>query len=178
MFLQRFFTPRPQVAAGRSLFTSASNQARTPEIYSALGAPDTYEGRFEVYTLHVALVLRRLRGDQGPVVETRQALFDAFVRNLDDGLREMGVGDLSVGKKMRKLGSAVYGRLKAYDQALQESDAVAATAAVIGRTMFDGVVGPEARAIAAYTVSASASIGEQPLENLLAGTVLWPKALA
>ena len=68
--------------------------------------------------------------------ETSQAVFDTFLRNLDEGLRDMGVGDLSVGKKMRKLGEAVYGRIKGYDRAFAEADQTAALEALIARTVY------------------------------------------
>ena len=173
MIFQRFFTPRPSVLAGRALFVSASEQARRPAFYDLGGVPDTYEGRFELYTLHVVLLLRRLQGEGAQVAETRQGLFDAFVRNLDDGLREMGVGDLSVGKKMRKLGAGVYGRLKSYDTAL------AATGdepliALLTRTVFAGEVSPGAPALAAYVRAADVTLAAEPTERLLQGDASWP----
>ena len=117
MSLSRLFSPRPAVLAGRRLYDCAAAQARSPAFYAVMGAPDTVEGRFELYSLHVALLLRRLKGQGPQAAETAQGLFDAYVQALDDALREMGVGDLSVGKKMRKLGEAFYGRVKAYDEA-------------------------------------------------------------
>jgi cytochrome b pre-mRNA-processing protein 3 len=103
MMFKRLLSPRPAVAAGRRLYAAAAAQARAPVFYAAMGAPDTVEGRFEVYTLHVALILRRLKGQGSHAAEAAQGLFDAYVKSLDGALREMGVGDLSVGKKMRKL---------------------------------------------------------------------------
>jgi cytochrome b pre-mRNA-processing protein 3 len=171
---QRFFAPRPQVLAGRALFMAASAQARDPAFYSLAGAPDTYEGRFELYTLHVVLLLRRLKGEAGPVVETRQALFDAFVRNLDDGLREMGVGDLSVGKKMRKLGSAVYGRLKSYDEALSSAEPAAAVLALLTRTVFAGEAAPGGALLADYIIAVDARLAAEPTDHFLQGQTPWP----
>jgi cytochrome b pre-mRNA-processing protein 3 len=173
MIFQRFFTPRPQVSAGRALFASASEQARDPAFYEKGGVPDTPEGRFELYALHVILLLRRLKGDAGPVVETRQALFDSFVRNLDDGLREMGVGDLSVGKKMRKLGAAVYGRLKSYDSALTGGESESLSA-VIRRTVFAGIETGDAEALARYVAAADTRFAAAPMNDLLDGAASWP----
>ncbi len=172
--LQRFFKTRPQVAAGRALFTAASDKARDPAFYSEAGAPDTVEGRFELYALHVVLLLHRLKGEDPSVVETRQALFDAFVQNLDDGLREMGVGDLSVGKKMRKLGAAVYGRLKSYRDALAEGSE-AALMPLVQRTIFADDDGKgDVRALAAYAAAAKAGLDALPTERLLQGEAVWP----
>jgi cytochrome b pre-mRNA-processing protein 3 len=174
MIFQRFFTPRPQVSAARALFASASEQARDPAFYVRGGAPDTPEGRFELYALHVVLLLLRLSGDGPAVAETRQGVFDAFVRNLDDGLREMGVGDLSVGKKMRKLGAAVYGRLRSYSDALAAGEPRGAVREVLARTVFAGGVTGSADALADYVVRAHAELAAQPDAGLLGGAVTWP----
>ena len=174
MIFQRWFTPRPSVLAGRALFFSASEKARDPAFYTG-GAPDTYEGRFELYTLHVVLLLHRLKGEGPQLADVRQGLFDAFVRNLDDGLREMGVGDLSVGKKMRKLGSGVYGRLKTYDTALKGG--VEGVKPVLIRTLFAGEPSTAASALARYVVAASDRLEAQPTEQFLQGEAQWPAFL-
>ena len=152
-------------------------QARQPAFYADLGAPDTTEGRFELYNLHVVLLLHRLRGLGGMAGETAQALFDSYVGALDDALREMGVGDLSVGKKMRKLGEAIYGRVKTFDEALADSDG-AALEAMIVRTVYADAPGAAAIAVAAYVRHAVAALAAQPLEGLLEGRPAWPAIAA
>jgi cytochrome b pre-mRNA-processing protein 3 len=174
MFFQRFFAPRPAVVAGRALFVSASDKARDPAFYEEGGVPDTYEGRFELYALHVILLLHRLKGEGPRMAETRQGLFDAFIRNLDDGLREMGVGDLSVGKKMRKLGAGIYGRLKSYDDALKQADPIAATTPLVRRTVFADIETAAASGLALYVVAARATLAAQSTEHLLQGAAAWP----
>ncbi len=173
MIFQRFFTPNAQVLAGRALFMSASEKARDPAFYTEAGAPDTYEGRFELYTLHVVLLLHRLKGGEARAAETRQALFDAFVRNLDDGLREMGVGDLSVGKKMRKLGAGVYGRLKSYDAPLMAGDAEALIPLLI-RTVYAGAEAKGAPALARYVIAADTDLAQQSTDAIVRGEAVWP----
>ncbi|HEY0053705.1 MAG TPA: ubiquinol-cytochrome C chaperone family protein, partial [Caulobacteraceae bacterium] len=106
MVLQRIFRPRLVREAGHNLYLGVVEQARRPALYRDFGAPDRIDSRFELYVLHTALVLFRLKGQGPQAEETSQALFDTFVSQLDDTLRELGVGDLSVGKKMRKLGEA------------------------------------------------------------------------
>jgi cytochrome b pre-mRNA-processing protein 3 len=174
MMLNRLFSPRPAVLAGRRLYESAAAQARTPAFYLAMGAPDTVEGRFELYTLHVALVLRRLKGQGPQASETGQGLFDAYVKSLDHALREMGVGDLSVGKKMRKLGEAFYGRVKNYDEAFAALPDEAPLAAIIGRTVLMGDEGAKAEPLLDYATAAMAALQAQPLETLLQGEASWP----
>jgi len=174
MNLSRLFKPRPAALAGRRLYASASAQARQAAFYASMGAPDTVEGRFELYTLHVALVLRRLKGQGPQAVETAQGLFDAYVKALDDALREMGVGDLSVGKKMRKLGEAFYGRVKNYDEALAALPDKALLAAIIGRTILMGEADADAGPMVNYATAAMAGLEAQPLEALLQGDATWP----
>jgi cytochrome b pre-mRNA-processing protein 3 len=95
-------------------------KARDPMFYRDLGVPDTVDGRFDLILLHMWMVLRRMRRDEaGP--ERAQALFDRFCTDMDDNLREMGVGDLTVPKRMQAFGEAFYGRAAAYDQALSEA---------------------------------------------------------
>ena len=173
MKLSRLFASRPAVQAGRRLYAAAAAQARQPAFYAAMGAADTVEGRFELYTLHVALLLRRLKGRGGRAAETAQALFDAYVRSLDDALREMGVGDLSVGKKMRKLGEAFYGRVRHYDEALDALPDRAPLEAIITRTVLMGE-GTAAGAFAGYAIGTMAGLERQPLDSLLEGDVQWP----
>ena len=169
--LQRLFRPRSARATGAALFQAVTRQARQPVFYAELGVPDTVEGRFELYSLHVVLLVCRLKGEGPQASEVSQAVFDAYLRSLDDALREMGVGDLSVGKKMRKLGEAFYGRAKAYDAALgAPSDELSA---LIGRTLFADAPAGEVAAMTDYVRRAFAALAEQSLESLLAGEARW-----
>jgi cytochrome b pre-mRNA-processing protein 3 len=174
MKLSRLFPPRPAVLSGRKLYASAAAQARSPALYLAMGAPDTVEGRFEVYTLHVALLLRRLKGQGTQAAETAQGLFDAYVKSLDDALRDMGVGDLSVGKKMRKLGEAFYGRVKNYDEAFEALPDREPLAAMIGRTVLMGEGGAAPGPLVDYATEAMTLLESQSLEVLLQGEARWP----
>ena len=177
--LLQLFKARPAKKAGRKLYASAVSQARNPGFYGDGRTPDTAEGRFELYTLHVILLLHRLKRQGERAQETGQALFDAYLRGLDDGLRELGVGDISVGKKMRKLGEAAYGRVKAYDDALPTfADEPQALTALIGRTVLRDEAHPFAGAIAAYAAWAATALEGQPLDHLLDGAVDWPEFAA
>jgi cytochrome b pre-mRNA-processing protein 3 len=174
--LQRLFRPRPAKAVGLTLYRSAVEQARMPALYAELGAPDTVEGRFEVYSLHVVLLLSRLRGEGEQAAETSQALFDAYTNGLDDALREMGVGDLSVGKKMRKLGEAFFGRVKTYHAAFDHLPDTTELEAVLARTVYAETEAVHAPALARYAVNQRAALGQAPLDRLLAGEVAWDRA--
>jgi cytochrome b pre-mRNA-processing protein 3 len=151
-------------------------QARSPALYAELGAPDTIEGRFEVYSLHVVLLLERLRGQGAPAADIAQALFDTYVQALDDALREMGVGDLSVGKKMRKLGEAFYGRARSYEAALAALPDVAGLEALLGRTVYAGADAGHAPRLAGYVLKQRAALAEASVDSLAAGSVAWARA--
>jgi cytochrome b pre-mRNA-processing protein 3 len=169
MFLQRLLKPGPAKATGERLYAATVAKARAPQLYAALGAPDTPDGRFEVYTLHVLLVLERLRADGAEAGGVAQAYFDAYLSGLDNGLRELAVGDLSVGKTMRKLGEAFYGRGKALDVALAKLPDRGPLEALLGRTVFGGVEASDATLLADYVLRLRESLAATPAEALLRG---------
>jgi cytochrome b pre-mRNA-processing protein 3 len=101
-----------------SLYGMIVAQARLPVFYAHYRVPDTVQGRFDLIVLHLVLLLRRLAREGATGRNLGQRLFDAFCRDLDGNLREMGIGDLAVPKHMRRLGAAFYGRQTAYLAAL------------------------------------------------------------
>lgn len=175
LVFKRLFKPRPAAIAGQGLYAAAAAQARSPVFYAQLGAPDTPEGRFELYSLHVVLLLRRLKGHGEEAAETAQGLFDAYVDALDIALREMGTGDLSMGKKMKKLGQAFYGRLQAFEDAFAGLPDQGPLRAMIARTI---QADERADRFAAYALAAEARLADTPLQQLYAGDVSWPEVVA
>jgi len=174
MILDRLFrSEKPAQAAGKALYAAVVGRARRPVLYEDLGAPDTVEGRFELYTLHVVLLLDRLRRQGPQAAETAQALFDTYVKALDDALREMGVGDLSVGKKMRKLGEAFYGRVKSYEAAFETLPDAEGLQALLGRTVYAGYDITQAPRLSRYVLAERDGLAAQPLARLLEGRVTW-----
>lgn len=171
--LNRLFKPRPALLAGRALYARVVDQARQPALYEQLGAPDTVEGRFEIYSLHVYLLLQRLKGQGDHAAEVAQALFDSYVKSLDDALREMGVGDLSVGKKMRKLGEAFYGRVKSYEEAFGALPDRAPLEALLGRTVYAEADADRSRELADYVLTQRDGLDAQPIERLREGEATW-----
>ncbi len=173
MFLDRWLKPRPAVVAGKALYASVAAKAREAAFYARLGAPDTLEGRFELYTLHTLLLLERLKGQGPAAAETGQALFDTYLRGLDDAFREMGVGDLSVSKRMKKLGQAFYGRVKSYTDAFEQLPERAPLEALIGRTVLEGSSKPEPQVLADYVLATREALAAQSEDALLSGAVAW-----
>jgi cytochrome b pre-mRNA-processing protein 3 len=174
MFLDRLLKPRPAKAAGAKLYASAVGQARSAVFYRDFGVRDSMEGRFELFSLHVIFLIERLKGQGDAAAETSQVVFDSYVKGLDDAFREIGVADTAVGKKMKKLAGAFYGRLKTYDDALATLPDTTAVTDFLARTAFEERVEGDVTALSAYLIKTRASLAEQPLEALLQGDVTWP----
>ena len=122
MKLPRFFKESPTESAANRLYARAIEQARHPAFYVNSGVPDTPDGRFDMIALHVGLLLRRLRQDHQLTEDLAQALFDLMFSDMDQNLREMGIGDIGVGKRIKSMAQAFYGRLAVYDAGLNNPD--------------------------------------------------------
>jgi cytochrome b pre-mRNA-processing protein 3 len=149
-------------------------QAREPLFYRDLGVPDTVNGRFDLLILHLWMVLRRLRGNEGGT-ELTQALFDRFCEDMDANLREMGVGDLTVPKRMQAFGEAFYGRAAAYDLAL--TDGADALARALSRNILSDEANENAPRLAAYAENAIALLSILDDATLLAAAWKFPLPL-
>jgi cytochrome b pre-mRNA-processing protein 3 len=143
------FRRRRQAQKIDALYGAIVAQARRPDFYADYGVADTVSGRFDMVVLHTALVLRRLREAPEEARPLGQGVFDAFCRDMDGNLREMGVGDLAVPKKMKGFGEAFYGRAAAYDRALAAEDGTE-LAATLARNVFGQETHPAAGRLAAY----------------------------
>jgi cytochrome b pre-mRNA-processing protein 3 len=157
------------------LYGAIVAQARMPAFYLALGVPDTVEGRFDLIVLHVHLLFRRLTGQSAEMQAVGQGVFDRFVTDMDDSLREMGTGDLAVPKRMRAMGEAFYGRAEAYDAALsaQEDDPLAGA---LARNVYASTPqqAPSARRLANYARRVEANLAGQKLDDIARGVVHIP----
>lgn len=157
------------------LYRDLVNQARMPVFYRELGVPDTPEGRFEMVGLHVALVVRRLRAAGRPGRALAQELFDLMLADMDESLRHLGIGDLSVGRQMKRLAGHFYARLSVLDRALATVPA-APLAPMLRTNVYHGGTAPDAQqleALASYVVAAEHGLRGQTIEDLLAGQAGW-----
>ncbi len=169
-------------------------QARSAVFYTGYGVPDTVQGRFDLIVLHLILLLSRLGRENeagsklgpNPPPSLRpslqrsigrnlgQLLFDVFCRDLEDNLREMGVGDLAVPREMRRFGEAFYGRQAAYRAALAAADQRELEKA-LARNIF-GAVGVDHRAarLARYARAAVTRLDTEEEDALIAGKAVFP----
>lgn len=157
-----------------ALYEQIVAAARRPGLYSAWRVPDTPLGRFEMLALHVFLFLHRLRGEEGALREVAQELTDQFFLEVDHSLRELGIGDLGVPKRMKKLARMFYGRLAAYGEAVDGPDRPALAAALKRNIAPDRAVWEEADDLASYVMDAHAVLAGIAGGDLLAGRVTFP----
>jgi cytochrome b pre-mRNA-processing protein 3 len=112
----------PYAGSAAHLYELAVARAREPVFYAELGVPDTADGRFEMIGIHVHLLCRRLISEGKAGGGLAQALFDRMFADIDRNLREMGVGDLAVGKRIKRMAQDYFGRAGAVESGLQEAD--------------------------------------------------------
>ena len=167
--LGKLFQRREHVRAAADLYTDIVAQARSPAFYRNLGVPDTLDGRFEMVALHAFLVIRRLTGVSEPAARVTQALFDAMFADMDRSLREMGVGDLGVARRVKKMVSGFLGRSAAYESGLASGDE--GLAAALRRNAYGTVSAGEEdiAALTAYVRAQATRLESQAVADLLGG---------
>ena len=184
----------PAEDRAHQLYAAIVAQARSPVFYQEFGVPDTVDGRFELIALHAFLLLHRLKRDPARTGRLAQAVFDAMFLDMDASLREMGAGDLGVGRRVKQMATGFYGRIAAYEAGLtadgpasgHDDDSILVQA--LRRNVY-GTVQPQsgrpedpvslpggsmAVPLAAYVRRAVTDLAAQPLEALLAGRIDFP----
>jgi cytochrome b pre-mRNA-processing protein 3 len=164
--------PRSRAAGPQALYEQIVAQARRPDFYLEFGVADTVDGRFDMIVLHAWLVFRRLamEGEKGRALA--QEVFDFFFADMDRSLREMGVGDLSVPKKVRRMAEAFYGRAAAYDAHVHDRQALGA--ALARNALRDESRAAEGEKLASYVTKALADLCDQPADTLFSGFLRFP----
>ena len=150
--------------------------SRRPALYEALGAPDRIDGRFELLTLHAGLVLRRLAALGGLADAIAQDLVNSVFAHFDDTLREMGLSDIAVAKRLKVIAGAFYGRNAAYAAALDNGSAVNLVAA-LARNVYgagDGKAPPKAEALAHHVSLLDAALATILVETFATGRFRFP----
>ncbi len=162
-------------AIAAALYETIVAAARQEHFYSHWQVPDMPLGRFEMLSLHMFLFQRRMRAE-GPSRDIAQELIDDFFQDVDHSLRELGIGDLGVPKRMKKLAKMYFGRTAAYSEALDRGDREALAAALTRNVRPDSGEWPEARLLADYVIAADTLLAGQSDEAICAGSVTYPSA--
>src|SRR5439155_3112539 len=163
------FRTLPVREAAELAYGRIVEHARQPGFFIEGGVPDTVDGRFELICLHAFLYLHRLKREQPHAAPLGQRLFDTMFADFDRSLREMGTGDLSVGREIKRMAEAFYGRVAAYESGLAGDDSVLKPA--LARNLFGTVPANHALlgAMAGYVRREAARLNEEGAEELLAG---------
>ena len=152
------------------LYAAIVAAARQPRFYQEMAVPDTVDGRFDMIVLHMYIVLDRLKGSNE---DLRQALTDRFFADMDSNLREMGVGDLSVAKKVRKMAEAYFGRMAAYTDAISKGETQLNEA--IARNVFAGATETTiAVSLGRWLVTAVKLLEQQSTTEIESGKLVFP----
>jgi len=161
------------------LYDSIVAQARQPAFYGLYGVADSVSGRFELIVLHLFIVLERLRMPEEEQEELSKALVETFVQTMDHEMREMGVGDLSVPKKVQKAAKGFYGRLQSYSGAVRCDDNARLPTALV-RNVYDADVerSKDAERLANYVRVSLRVIGSQNMNELIASGGSFPDPAA
>jgi len=169
----KLFSRKPYSAPAERLYGEIMAAARRPALFlPPYGAPDTLEGRFDMLVLHAFLVIRRLAAMPAPAPAMAQELSNHLFAALDRALREMGVGDLAVPKRIAKLAADYNGRRTAYEAALGEGGD--ALAAALARNVFGSAEPSVGAPLARYVMQAAATLAATPLAAFETGPIPFP----
>lgn len=168
-FVNKLFNRHPYRAAAHNLYLAASDQSRAPELYELYAVPDTLAGRFDSLILHVFLILHRLRNQGEAVLELSHEVVQVLIADLDRTMREQGIADVGVGKRVKKMLQAFYGRIGAYDAGLAAEDAPLEEGLV--RNVFRGAPPPPPvlAAFTSYVRAQQAHLDAQPNDAYMSG---------
>ena len=175
--MRRFFRKAGNDVIIDRIYLAVVAASRREILYRDYGVPDTFEGRFECLVLHAALVLRRLRACSPPGPDMAQHLVDTIFRHFDRALREAGVGDTTVPKRMKTLAEAFLGRTTAYEAALRSPNDDALAAALARNVYAEQRTGAD---LARHVAASAAALSETSLQDFIDGgvTFLEPAALS
>jgi len=167
------YRPNPERTAAELAYHRIVEQARRPGFFLKGGVPDTVDGRFELICLHAFLYLHRLKSEQPRSARFGRHFVAAMFTDFDRSLREMGTGDLSVGREVKRMAEGFYGRFAAYEEGLAADDAE--LGAALARNLFGTTTPDPAQltAMASYVRGQSAMLRRQGTDALLAGDIAF-----
>lgn len=169
-----FRARRAEKQIAYTLYKTLVEQARRAPFYTEFGVDDTIEGRFDMILLHLFLVDDRLDQAGEAYMGLRRNLHEAMVTDLDRSFREIGVGDMSVGKEMKKVGDAWLGRHTAYAAAFAPDADDQLLLDSLSKNVYAGQVDKPVKSMGIYTRKAKKLLELTDLETIIAGTLVFP----
>lgn len=168
--MKKIFSFSKETKTAHILYRIIVEQARHPTFYRNLGIADNFDGRFDMISLHMILVIRRMKKDVGQTRKLSQALFDYMFNDMDLNMRELGIGDMGVLTRVKKMAQAFYGRLESYDLGLAQDEDTQLSAAIKRNVYRENETSEEnVAAIVAYVRRESARLEATDVKDLLAG---------
>lgn len=174
LFRRKKENPNPKIVA--RLYSSLIAAGRQPALYADWGVPDTPIGRYEAIGLHLILFLHRTRGASPALEQMSQDVLDEFFLELDHSVRELGVGDAGVPKRMKKLGKMFYGRMGPYWKAIDAKDSEALEAALGRNITPEDAQALSKKALASYMLISADHLAAIADDQLLRGEISFPEA--
>jgi len=165
------FRRRPSREVPDALYEAIVASARQTFFYSDCEVPDTPLGRYEMLCVHLFLFLHRFKGAGGAEGALAQDVTDAFITDVDDSLRQLGIGDMGIPRRVKKLARMFYGRAASYGEACEAGDAGALAEALRRNIRPETEQWPEAGALAAYMLESVGHLANQPNAAILAGKI-------
>lgn len=171
MIFSLFRKETEQEKAANLLYEAIVTQARQPVFYIDYEVEDNVTGRFELIVLHAYMLFHRLKDEDQQTKDLGQAVFDRFFKDMDHSLREIGIGDLSVPKKIKKMAQLFYGNVKAYDDSRETSDEAFAEA--LSRNIYPNVDGTHGKAgtMVSYVKACTEHLAEQTIDDFAQGKI-------
>lgn len=166
---------RSAASNSEKLYGAIVARARLPIFYRSLGVPDTLEGRYMLLSLHLFALLHRLKVEGAEGAALVQGLIDRFSQDMETVLRELGVSDMPIPKKMRGLAASSLSLFQAYESAFARGQCSLAEA--IEAALPDGTANAElsSRALASYLTGCVTALEQQTYASLLAGAIEFPE---
>lgn len=178
MIFSKLFNRKPRFSDEvQKLYVRIIEQSRQEVFYTDLEVADTVEGRFDMIVLHSFAIMRKLKHHQDQTAEFNQSLFDLMFADFDQNLRELGVGDMGLAKRVPKMAEAFYGRITVYEDGLNADDADQSLKEALDRNLYRKTkVEPESlNLMALYLRACVQSLETQDVSRLLAGQVDFPE---
>jgi len=171
--LFKLFSKKPARSdAATELYAAVVAQARNEVFFLECEVPDTVDGRFDLVLLHAFLLFHRLKADHEATKELGQEVFDLMFENLDQNLRELGVGDMGIGRRIKGMAQAFYGRVQSYEEALEAGDEHRLEDA-LRRNLFRKCEPAETsvKTVSAYVFESSKNLDAIPVQQIAAGKI-------
>lgn len=168
--LVRFLRPSLVIVQAHQIYIALVRQAREPFFYAELNVPDTIDGRFDMILLHLHCFTARMQGEAQHARLTQEVV-DTMMRDMDTAIRELGVGDTGVAKRLKAMAYALNGRLTAYENMWGDKSALRET---LRRNVYNEACDDAALdALLRYALQSHDNLSRQPLDAIITGQFNW-----